>query len=111
MDAKDCRCPPRPYLGGMARDSQMQIAADGRWEQEHGSHPYARSRDNLAHALQYAEGTAGSGEAVLDMVADVFGQPRPSRAPTLCGEAVREAHRRNARIAGMATDEGVPDSE
>ena len=73
MDAKTCRCPLRPYLGGMARDSQMQTAADWRWEQEHGVHPYAKARDRIASAMQAAEAEMGSGEAMWQAAHEVMG--------------------------------------
>ena len=72
MDAKTCRCPLRPYLGGMARDSQMQIAADREWEQEHGTHPYAKARDRLASAMQASEGEMGSGEAMWQAAQEIM---------------------------------------
>lgn len=102
MDAKQCRCPLRPYFGGLGSGSTQESEALNVWQQEHGHHVYAKARDELARALQAAEGVMGSGAAVLDMVADVFNQPRPSRAPTAAGEAVREASRRNARAAAEA---------
>jgi len=72
-DPKQCRCPLRPYLGGMARDSQMQRAADREWEEQHAAHPYAKARDELARAMQSAEGQVGSGEAVLQMAKEIVG--------------------------------------
>jgi hypothetical protein len=71
-----CRCPNRPYASSWARDSAMEQAQLQQWDEEHGSHPYARARDTLAQALQSAEGAVHSGPAVLDMVHDVFGLPR-----------------------------------
>jgi hypothetical protein len=79
-DAKTCRCPNRPRFPGMARDSVAETAAIRHWVAEHASHPYAQARDDLARSLQFAESRVGSGAAVLDMVADVFGLPRQSRA-------------------------------
>jgi hypothetical protein len=73
-DPKQCRCPLRPYLGGMARDSQMQEAADETWREQHEHHWYARVRDGLARAIQSAEWQVGSGEAVLQMVKEILGE-------------------------------------
>lgn len=81
----ECRCPVRPYysLGSMASGSATETANVRRWESEHGDHPYAKARDELAKALQYAEGTPGlgekRGEAVLDMVHDAFALMRRSK--------------------------------
>lgn len=103
-DARTCRCPVRPYYapGSLGAGSVVETESVKRWVMEHASHPYAQARDDLARSLQFAESRVGSGEAVLDMVADVFGLPRVSSAPTLAGEAVREASRRNARLAAEA---------
>lgn len=112
MDAKDCRCPVRPYYtpGSFGSGSTHESALLDRWHAEHGGHPYAKARDVLASACQAAERDVRSGEAVLDMVADIFNQPRPSRAPTLAGEVVREAHRRNQRIADLGSGVVAPES-
>lgn len=74
----DCRCPVRPYasLGSLASGSASETSSLYRWEAEHGDHPYAKARDELADALQNAEVRVGSDSAVLDMVADVFGLAR-----------------------------------
>lgn len=80
QNPKQCKCPLRPYLGSWARDSASQSAADARWRAEHGAHPYANVRDELARALQAAEAQT-SAEAVLDMVQDVFNLPRRNAIP------------------------------
>lgn len=77
----------------------METAALRAWEAEHGHHPYAKARDELARALQCAEGSVNSGEAVLDMVADVFGLARPG-AKAL--EQLNAAARSEAHALGMA---------
>lgn len=62
----------------------METAALQAWDREHSHHPYAKARDELAKALQIAETAVkrgeqdGAGQAVLDMVADVFGMERPA---------------------------------
>lgn len=72
-DPKQCRCPLRPYLGSLASGSQMQMVADEKWQEEHGHHPYAKARDELARAMQSAEGKVGSGEAVFQMAKEIMG--------------------------------------
>ena len=74
----ECRCPVRPCfsLGSLVSGSATEDRALREWEATHGAHPYAKVRDELATALQVAEGKVRSGEAVLDMVADVFGMRR-----------------------------------
>jgi len=72
-DPKQCHCPSRPYLGSLASGSQMQMAADEKWQQTHGHHPYAQVRDELARAMQSAEAQVGSGEAVLQMAKEIMG--------------------------------------
>lgn len=89
MDAKQCRCPLRPYFGGWGSGSAQESAALNAWQQEHGAHPYAKARDVLAHALQSAEGTVGSGDAVLDMVADVFSLSRRKSPAETVAEPAR----------------------
>ena len=82
-----CRCPNRPRFPSLGRDSAAETAAMRRWDYEHGHHAYAKARDTLAQALQYAEGSVSrdeqrkAGEAVLDMVADVYGMRRRSDGP------------------------------
>lgn len=99
-----CRCPVRPYytLGSMASGSNHESVLLNHWQAEHGAHPYAKVRDELARAVQTAEKDLSSGEAVLDMVHDIFGLPRYSTAPTAAGEVVREAARRVAKLAEEA---------
>lgn len=83
MNSKQCRCPPRPYYspGSLASGSYLETENVKRWVAEHAHHPYAQARDDLARSLQFAESKVGSGSAVLDMVADVFGLPRRELAP------------------------------
>jgi hypothetical protein len=78
MTDRNCRCPVRPYatLGSFASGSTSEEARLRVWQVEHGNHPYAKARDELAGALQQAEGKVGTGPAVLDMVHDVFGVER-----------------------------------
>lgn len=73
-----CRCPVRPYYtpGSLGSGSSHESALLDRWQAEHGAHPYAKVRDELARAVQAAEKDVGSGEAVLDMVHDIFGLVR-----------------------------------
>jgi hypothetical protein len=75
---KECRCPNRPHatLGSWASGSVSETRAVSAWTAEHGDHPYAKARDELSGPLQHAERSVGSGGAVLDMVADVYGLPR-----------------------------------
>lgn len=105
MDAKTCRCPNRPYFGGMARDSTMERRALAEWNAEHGSHSYAKARDELARALQLAESSVRgeeqkkAGEAVMDMVHDIMGLyrrlPAPQREAAPVSDDVRERALRN----------------
>lgn len=78
MPQDKCRCPVRPYyaLGSFGSGSTGEDALVKQWGIEHGDHSYAKVRDDLATALQMAQGRIGSGEAVLDMVHDVFGLER-----------------------------------
>lgn len=71
-----CRCPARPYTNPGSFAYESAYAALKEWNEEHGAHPYAKARDELAKALHIAEGTVHRTPAVLDMVADVFGMPR-----------------------------------
>lgn len=77
-DDRQCRCPVRPYYtpGSFGSGSSHETALVNQWQREHGDHAYAKARDALAGACQHAEGTMGSGEAVLDMVHDIFNLPR-----------------------------------
>ena len=74
MKPEPCRCPPRPRSEASGSAHETRLLED--WQATHGAHPYARMRDALAGALQEAEGATGDAEAVLCMVADVFGVPR-----------------------------------
>lgn len=82
-----CRCPNRPRFPSWGRDSAAETSAMRRWDAEHGSHAYAKARDTLAQALQAAESSVrveeqeNAGEAVLDMVADVYRMRRRSDGP------------------------------
>lgn len=101
MDEKNqCRCPVRPLYtqGSLASGSNHEAGLMARWHAEHGGHPYAKARDELARALQAAERDVGSGEAVLDMVRDVFGLSRESHEPSTIREVFQEADRRHAAI-------------
>ena len=75
---EQCRCPVRPYYtpGSFGSGSSHESAMLDRWQTEHGNHPYAKARDGLARACQAAEKDVRSGEAVLDMVHDIFNLPR-----------------------------------
>jgi hypothetical protein len=70
----------------MARDSTMERNALARWQEEHGHHAYAKTRDRLVGAIQEAETAIRdgeqrkAGEAVLDMVHDIMGAERYSKA-------------------------------
>jgi hypothetical protein len=77
---EECRCPVRPAYspGSMASGSAHETALLNRWQADHGHHRYGKARDELALQLQIAESKVRSGDAVLDMVADVFGMPRPA---------------------------------
>ncbi len=77
-EGRQCRCPLRPHCnpGSLGGGSNLEASLLARWENEHAAHPYARARDELARALQAAEAEVGGGEAVLDMVGDIFGLPR-----------------------------------
>lgn len=74
-----CRCPLRPYGPSMASGSSWERARLEEWQRTHGHHAYAKARDDLAKALNVAETTLKreeqrkAGEAVMDMVHDVFG--------------------------------------
>lgn len=94
-ESRQCRCPVRPYYrpGSFGSGSTHEDAMLRRWQEEHGSHEYANARDELARALRSAEGSVRSGEAVLDMVADVFELPRFSTNPSATAAAIREASR------------------
>lgn len=74
-----CRCPTRPFFtpGSMGSGSAQETEMLRRWSLEHGSHPYAHARDELAGAIQQAESRVHSGESVLVMAADILGMPRP----------------------------------
>lgn len=78
-----CRCPVRPYGPSMASGSVWETRRLEEWQRMHGHHAYAKARDALANALNVAETSVmhdqqrNAGAAVLDMVADVFGMPRP----------------------------------
>lgn len=95
-DAKSCRCPVRPWAtpGSFASGSVSEARAVEAWQARHGSHPYAKARDELAKSLQYAEIRLGSASAVPNMVADVFGLPRESVGPHNAREAVQSVHER-----------------
>lgn len=73
-----CMCPLRPFYtqGSMASGSQHESALLRQWEAEHGRHPYAKARDELAGAMQGAEAQVHSGEAVLRMAKEILGAPR-----------------------------------
>jgi len=73
MNDESCRCPNRPYSISWASGSEWEREQLARWDAAHAHHPYAKARDQLAKALQQAEGTVHSGLAVLDMVSDVYG--------------------------------------
>lgn len=101
QDVRACRCPVRPWAtpGSFASGSTYETRAVEAWQAEHGDHPYAKARDELAGALQQAENRVGSGTAVLAMVADVFGLPRESVGPQNAREVVASVNERIARRA------------
>jgi hypothetical protein len=74
-DRQTCRCPVRPYYspGSLGSGSTTETANLRRWEAEHGGHPYAKARDDLAGAMQTAESRVGSGEEVLQMAHEIMG--------------------------------------
>jgi hypothetical protein len=72
-DPKQCRCPLRPYMGSWGSGSASETAALNRWQADHGHHPYAVARDELARAMQAAEGQVGNGDAVLQMAKEIMG--------------------------------------
>lgn len=84
---EQCRCPNRPYMQALASGSAHDAGVLREWEAQHGNHAYAKARDSLAAALQVAETSVRceevmmAGEAVLDMVCDVFSMPRYSAIP------------------------------
>lgn len=106
MNEKTCRCPNRPYFGSMARDSLMERNALAQWQQEHGHHAYAKTRDRIAGAIQEAEsairGEEGrkSGEAVLDMVHDIMGAKRFSGDSPTKEYVLHFAELMESRLAG-----------
>ena len=75
-----CRCPVRPLYnpGSFGSGSSHEMALMDRWTAEHGGHPYAKARDELAHAMQAAEKDVRSGDALWDMCHDIMSLPRPS---------------------------------
>ena len=79
--SEQCRCPVRPYGSSWASGSAWETNRLHAWDAEHGAHPYAKARDELAKALQIAEGAMHSGPAVLDMVADIYDMSRSVYAP------------------------------
>lgn len=103
MEPNECRCPTRPHGSSWARGSMAEKLARDAWERQHGEHPYAKARDELAVALHHADGRVVSGSAVLNMVADSFGLPRESVGPQSAAEAVRSVHERIARRAEEVT--------
>lgn len=76
-----CRCPLRPCysLGSLASGRTHEDALVKQWTAEHGSHSYAKARDELAAHLHRAETHGGRGAAVLDMVHDVLGLERAAK--------------------------------
>lgn len=70
---KQCRCPLRPYMGSWASGSVTETNALNCWQEEHGHHPYAKARDQLAGAMHAAESEVGNGEAVLQMAKEIMG--------------------------------------
>lgn len=82
-EAKQCRCPLRPYHspGSFGSGSTHEDVVVRRWEEEHGQHHYAKARDELARAMESAERAAGGGEALLEMCREILGLPRQELAP------------------------------
>jgi hypothetical protein len=72
----------RPYYspGSLSSGSTLEENNVRRWGEEHAHHPYAKTRDELARAMQAAEGglaSAGfgrtSGDAIFQMAKEIMG--------------------------------------